>query len=268
MRDENNQPYGINIVYNDATEKVKVEQALAEKNEELQKYIESNLQLENFARLASHDLREPLLNIFAFTDLLKDECNGSIGEKGNVYLSYIQESSRRMEALINDLLNYATIGKYSKPEWINCNHLVHNVLNDLSVTINERKAQIQLGELPMLEGYQTELRSLFQNLISNALKYRKLDRPLRVEVQAVYVEDYWEFSVTDNGIGIDSKYHDQVFIIYKRLNNGQKHERSTGIGLAHCKKVAELHNGKIWITSEVDVGTTIHFTIGKHLEVD
>ncbi|MGB1241553.1 MAG: PAS domain S-box protein [Chitinophagales bacterium] len=266
LKDENDVPYGINIVYNDATEKVKAEQELAEKNKELKKYIESNLQLENFARLASHDLREPLLNIFAFTNLLQEEYNDHIGEMGKTYLSYIQQSSKRMETLINDLLKYATIGKYSQPESINLNELVQNIFTDFLASIQNNNVNIEVYPLPTIKGHQTELRSLFQNLISNAIKYQNPGTPLHIFIQAVSKDNTWQFSVSDNGIGIAPEHHEQIFIIYKRLDSGYKHKNSTGIGLAHCKKVVELHGGKIWVTSELNVGTNIHFTLNKHTD--
>lgn len=241
---------------------------LTEKNEVLQKYIESNLQLENFARLASHDLKEPLLNIFGFTDLLIDEYNDSLGESGRVYLSYIRKSSIYMESLINDLLNYATIGKFSKIETISLHKLVDNVLTEFHASIERKKANILiLNELPEIIGHQAELRSLFQNLISNAFKYQKSDVALQLSINSDESnKDYWHFSISDNGIGIAPEHHEQVFVIYKRLDNRQGQERSTGIGLAYCKKVVELHNGKIWIESQPNIGSTFHFTISKHLE--
>ncbi|MFK7907799.1 MAG: PAS domain S-box protein [Chitinophagales bacterium] len=268
LKDENGVPYGINIVYNDATEKVKAEQELAEKNKELKKYIESNLQLENFARLASHDLKEPLMNIFAFTNLLQEECNDQMGEMGKTYVSYIQKSSQRMETLINDLLKYATIGKYSQPESIDLNELIQNIFTDFLPTITNNNASIEADPLPTIKGHQTELRSLFQNLISNAIKYQNPDIPLHISIQATCQNNQWQFTVSDNGIGIAPEYHEQVFIIYKRLNNGHQHERSTGIGLAHCKKVVELHGGKIWVTSQINAGTNIHFTLTADTEVN
>ncbi|MEZ4884516.1 MAG: PAS domain S-box protein [Chitinophagales bacterium] len=266
LKDENNQPYGINAVYNDATEKVKAEQEIAQKNQELQKYIESNMQLENFARLASHDLREPLLNILAFSDLLKEEFESDISEQAHAYVDYIQESSKHMERLINDLLNYSTIGKYSNPKLTNLNDLMRDIVVDYSVVIKKKNAIISFDNLPIVKGHQTELRSLFQNLISNALKYQKPNIPPSITIGFNAEKDHWQFSVSDNGIGIASEHHEQIFVIYKRLNNRHQHERSTGIGLAHCKKVVELHGGKIWVTSVLGEGATVHFTISKHLK--
>ncbi len=255
----------ISILRRQQEELAESQQELEKRNKELQKYIESNLQLESFARLASHDLREPLLNIFAFIDLLKEEYSENIGKMGNTYLSYIQKSSKHMERLINDLLNYSTIGKYSQPEVSSLNELIKSILHDFSATISKKNALITYDDLPTIRGYQTELRSLFQNLISNALKYQKTNEPPIIQISVCSKKDHWQFSVKDNGIGIPSEYYEQVFVIYKRLNNRHKQERSTGIGLAHCKKVVELHEGKIWVTSTLDVGTTFHFTISKHL---
>jgi len=247
---------------------IEAETKLQNKNQELKKYIDYNLQLENFAHLASHDLREPLLNILAFSDLLQTESNNHLSETAKTYLNYIQVSSKRMEDLLEALLKYAIIGKYSTPKNIDCNSLLNTILNEtLATNIEESNAQVQVADLPVIYGYQSELQSLFTNLIHNAIKYRKEGVSPIVYIDIEEQKSHWKFSFKDNGIGIAAENYEKAFLIYKRLNNLQTKEKGTGIGLAYCKKVAELHKGKIWIESELKVGTTFYFTIQKELSI-
>ncbi len=244
---------------------IEAENQLKLKNQELKKYIDYSLQLENFAHLASHDLREPLINIQAISHLMEMEEEGKLSESATTYLGYIQDSSKRMEQLLNELLEYSTIGKYSTPVEVDCNQLLNNTLRDLSVKIQNHDAKIICPPLPTICGYQRELQSLFQNLISNALKYRQKHLPPMIEIDVKEKSHHWLFSFKDNGIGIASKHYEKIFLIYKRLNAQSQEEKSTGIGLAYCKKVIELHEGKIWVSSEPKKGSTFFFTINKKL---
>ncbi|MFK7907625.1 MAG: ATP-binding protein [Chitinophagales bacterium] len=248
---------------------LEAETKLQKKNQELEKYISYNLQLENFAHLASHDLREPLLNILGFSDLLQAETNKNLNEAAKNYIKYIQASSKRMEHLLDDLLKYAIIGKYSTPKNIDCNKLLKKVLSeDLISNIEESNAQIKVAVLPSIYGYQSELQSLFTNLLHNAIKYRKKGVNPIIYINVEDEKTHWKFSVTDNGMGIALENHEKAFLIYKRLNNFQTEEKGTGIGLAYCKKVVELHKGKIWIESALKAGTTFYFTIQKNCIFD
>lgn len=253
------------IIYNDVTARVEAEQELEEKNEELERYINYSLQLENFAHLASHDLREPLINIQSISFLLEMEEENNLSDSGKQYLSYIQTSSKRMEQLLSELLEYSTIGKYSNPQKVDCNLLINSTIKDLSVKIQQKQIELNIATLPIVNGHQKELRSLFQNLISNAIKYRRKDLQSKINVSYEENSTHWKFSFKDNGIGIEPKNHEKIFLIYKRLNNQLQDEKSTGLGLAYCKKVVELHQGKIWIESELNKGTTVFFTLQKTL---
>lgn len=244
---------------------IEAENQLKYKNQELKKYIDYSLQLENFAHLASHDLREPLINIQAISHLMEMEEEDKLSESAATYLGYIQDSSKRMEQLLNALLEYSTIGKYSTPIEVDCNQLLSNTLRDLSVKIKNYDAEIMAPTLPTIYGYQRELQSLFQNLISNALKYRQKQLPPMIEIDVEEKNQHWLFSFKDNGIGIAPKHYEKIFLIYKRLNPQLQEEKSTGIGLAYCKKVIELHEGKIWVESEPQKGSTFYFTIHKKL---
>jgi light-regulated signal transduction histidine kinase (bacteriophytochrome) len=147
-------------------------------------------------------------------------------------------------------------------EPINCNQVVQQVLSDLTMAVQESHAVINIELLPTVSGYATEMKQLFQNLISNSLKFRKRGEPPVINISAMPKEDHWQFKIADNGIGIDEKYWERIFIIFQRLHTKNEYE-GTGIGLAHCKKIAELHNGKIWLDSIVGEGSIFYFTIKR-----
>jgi|GEM_PF-3618030 len=220
----------------------------------------SNAELEHFAYLASHDLQEPLRTISGFIKLLNDRYRGKLDEKAERYLALIFESAERMKILIKDLLDYSRIGKNRQMSAVDGNLLLRHALADLGKTIQETGAKIEAEALPTLDGYATELQLLFQNLIANALKFRKKDLPPTIHIGAKRNDGYWEFSFRDNGIGIDEKNRDQIFIIFKKLHPRSAYDGS-GIGLAHCKKIVEVHGGRIWMESEPGVGSTFYFTI-------
>jgi light-regulated signal transduction histidine kinase (bacteriophytochrome) len=165
-----------------------------------------------------------------------------------------------MKVLINDLLDYSRIGKKNEWEVIDCNVALQQVLADLGKAIHDGKATIHAGKLPVIKGYNTEVMQLFQNLILNAIKFRKKDIDPVIHITAEHNGGYWTFSVRDNGIGIEKEHRERVFIIFQRLHTRSEYPGS-GIGLAHCKKIVELHGGLIWITSPVEGGTVFHFTL-------
>jgi light-regulated signal transduction histidine kinase (bacteriophytochrome) len=163
---------------------------------------------------------------------------------------------------VQDLLDYSRLGRERILETIDCNHLVQQVLSDLTMAIQESHAVINIDLLPTVSGYATEMKQLFQNLISNSLKFRKRGEPPVINISAEPKQDHWQFKIADNGIGIDEKYWERIFIIFQRLHTKNEYA-GTGIGLAHCKKITELHNGKIWVDSVVGEGSTFYFTIKK-----
>jgi light-regulated signal transduction histidine kinase (bacteriophytochrome) len=164
-----------------------------------------------------------------------------------------------MQTLIKDLLDYSRIGHDKTKTLIDCNKILQDVLQDLNTSIKESNARIDVGKLPVIKGY-TDIKSLFQNLISNAIKFRKKDTAVNINVYAEANYHEWIFKVQDNGIGIEKKYHERIFTIFQKLHS-QKHYAGTGIGLALCKKIVELHGGKIWVESDPKKGTTFYFTI-------
>lgn len=226
-------------------------------NEELEK---KNKELEQFVYIASHDLREPLRTTTSFVQLLERQYKGRFDEKADMYLQYITDSSERMKVLIDDLLDYSRIDKQREAEPVDCGLLLKEVLTDLNVAIQETNAVITAGPLPVINAYRTQLKQLFQNLVFNAIKFRQKNLAPVINISAEPKDDYWQFSITDNGIGIDSKNQEKVFGMFQRLHSRKDYEGS-GIGLAFCKKIVELHQGTIWVESAVGEGSTFHFTI-------
>lgn len=222
----------------------------------------SNKELEQFAYIASHDLQEPMRMIASFTQLLAARYQGRLDEKADEYIAFALEGARRMQTLIRDLLKYARVTSRLKPfDLLDCNEILEDVLSDLQLVISESSAEITFDTLPVVMGDITQIRQLLQNLISNALKFRGTDSPV-IHISAVREQKEWILSVRDNGIGIDPQFHERIFLIFQRLHEREKYP-GTGIGLALCKKIVELHGGKIWLESEPGRGTTFYFSIPR-----
>ena len=230
------------------------------KNKELKR---KNTELEQFAYVASHDLQEPLRTTSSFVKLLQQQYGGKLDEKADKYFNFIIESSDRMKVLINDLLDYSRIGTKKELEAVDCTKVMRDVIADLNKAITDAGALILTDDLPVINGYATEIKQLFQNLTINAIKFRKRDSVLTLHVAAKIVGDFWIFSFADNGIGIDKAHNERIFIIFQRLHTRTEYQGS-GIGLSHCKKIVELHHGKIWVESERGVGSTFYFSIPVH----
>lgn len=226
-------------------------------NKELQFHLK---EIEQFLYITSHDLSEPLLTLTNFTNLLHEEYAGKLDEDGNKSIDFIYHSATRMRLLLKGLLDYSLLGKDTVIADVNCNEVVHDVLSDLSVSIKGCNAGITLQKLPGVKGYTTELRLLFLQLISNAIKFRKKEICPEIKISVESLEKEWKFSIEDNGIGIQDQYRENVFIIFKRMVNRNEFE-GAGIGLAQCKKIVELHGGKIWVESNKNGGSTFYFTI-------
>jgi PAS domain S-box-containing protein len=223
-----------------------------------------NKQLEQFTYIASHDLQEPLLTLTSFSELLLEEHSEHLNDEGKLFVEFINKSAMRMRALVSGLMDYARIGKREKVEEIDCNVLLENVIKDLSTKIALNKATITVDPLPTIQGYSTYMRLLFQNIISNAIKFNNPGVDPIVYIQFSELEEEWLFAVTDNGIGIGKKHQEEIFTIFKRLNHQEQYE-GNGIGLSHCKKIVDLHEGDLWVDSQVGQGSTFSFTISKSL---
>ncbi len=231
--------------------------------ETINKTLEFHIkEIEQFTYIASHDLQEPLRTITTFGKLIQEEFAGNLSDDANQYIDFMSNSASRMSSLLKGLLDYSLLGKVSKMEQVDCNVIVKEVLSDLSDLITVNKATIKVHELPDVYGLPAELRMLFQNLINNALKFQKKEVHPEVEISVESTEKEWFFSISDNGIGIEEKDKEKIFIIFKRMQP-QTEYGGTGIGLAHCKKIAELHNGRIWVKSTPGKGSTFTFSIPR-----
>jgi light-regulated signal transduction histidine kinase (bacteriophytochrome) len=220
---------------------------------------EKNKELSQFAHTVSHDLKDPVQSISSLIQLTKANYQEKLDQEIKEILGLIADSTHRMKNLIDDLLDYSRIGQKKEMTLIDCNHLVKDVQQDLQAKIKETNGTLEVGDLPVVLGFQTELRLLFQNLISNGLKFTKAGIAPVIKVSA-HEKDSWTFIIQDNGIGIADKHKSKIFNIFHRLHNRDEYE-GTGIGLAHCKKIIELHKGEIWVNSEPGEGSTFLFTI-------
>ncbi|MEM6474512.1 MAG: ATP-binding protein, partial [Planctomycetota bacterium] len=237
---------------------------------ELQTYTSklelSNRELEDFAYVASHDLQEPLRKIETFGDRLRQRYANELPDQGQLYIERMQDAAGRMRSLISDLLGYSRVTTKGKElVGTDLNSILTDVLSDLSIRIEETKAEVNVDDLPPVLGDRTQLRQLFQNLIGNALKF---SRPGVSPVVDVTVEDREEaflFKIADNGIGFDNKFKDQIFTIFQRLHGRLEYE-GTGVGLATVRKIVERHNGTIDADGRPGEGATFLIEIPKRTE--
>lgn len=230
------------------------------KNQELERYITSNSELEKFAYIASHDLREPLRSLTGFAQLLQKRNEGKLTRESEEFIENIINGAHRMNTLVSGLLEYSRITSAGKPfANVQIPDLIRKVKSDLKISLEENKAEVILFDLPNLYCDELQMRQLFQNLISNAIKFRSEVSPI-IKISAELEERHWLFRVEDNGIGLDPRYKEQVFQIFTRLHSQDKYQGS-GIGLSVCKKIIERHGGRIWLESTPGRGTTIFFTV-------
>ena len=214
----------------------------------------------NLLYVASHDLQEPLRNVASCLQMLEKKYKDRLGADADQYIHYAVESAVRMQALILDLLAYSRVGTVSNLlEPTDCEQILNEATKNLSSAITDADATITHDPLPMIHADQTQLLQVFQNLIGNAIKFRRDERP-HVHLGAVQDNSEWIFSVKDNGIGIESRHLDRIFVIFQRLHNRSQYV-GTGLGLAIVKKVVERHGGRIWVESEPGMGSTFYFTI-------
>ncbi len=251
----------------DITQQKEKELQLRELNETLKERAEqlatSNTELERFAYVASHDLQEPLRTITSFLQLLKRKYEGKLDDAAQNYIGYAVDGADRMKQLIMDMLEYSRVNTQLKlNEEVDMQHILNDVLFNYSGKIKLSDAMIISENLPKIYAVKTQMIQLLQNLIANSLKYQKPNIPPVIKVNAIEKETEWEFSVSDNGIGIEEKFFDKIFIIFQRLHSKTQFS-GTGIGLAICKKIVEKHKGRIWVTSTPNEGSTFYFTIPK-----
>ncbi|WP_373523379.1 ATP-binding protein [Aquiflexum sp.] len=222
-----------------------------------------NSDLEAFAFSASHDLQEPLRMISSFLTQLQKKYADQLDEKGNQYIFFAVDGAKRMRQIIMDLLEYSRVGKFDgKKEWIDFTELINQVISLNKKLISEKSVSITTKNLPKLYVHRTPLYQIFQNLISNAIKYGENDIPPKISIEGEDLGQEWAFSIKDNGIGIKAEYFDKIFVIFQRLHGKNEYEGS-GMGLSIVKKIVENIGGKIWVESELKKGSTFIFTIPK-----
>jgi signal transduction histidine kinase len=229
--------------------------------ESLELLEDKNKELEEFAYTASHDLKEPLRTVRSFVELLKKRYEGQLDDKAISYIDYAADGAKRMAVLIDDLLEYSRVGRmHTTVEMVNLNKLVGDIVESVKTDLEYENSLIEVEDLPEIKGVPVSLRMLFQNLIVNGLKYQNGKNRPEIRIACRKVNGMWEFSVSDNGIGIESEYVEDIFMLFKRLHTSGEYSGS-GMGLAICKKVVNQHGGRIRVESEVNKGSTFFFTM-------
>jgi len=258
FKDDSGEPLrlvGVNI---DVTERREAEEKVSRLLSELER---SNEELEQFAYVASHDLQEPLRMIASYVQLLEEKYKGKLDEKADKYIYFAVDGASRMQNLIEALLAYSRVTTRGAPFGpVDANRAFVHAVTDLSAAIEASRGAVTKDELPTVTGDEAQITELFQNLIGNAIKFRKPDTPPMVHVSARKEKNLWLLSVRDNGIGMEPKYFDRIFQIFQRLHTHTEYP-GTGIGLALCKRIVERHGGRIWVESTPGKGTTFFFTL-------
>jgi PAS domain S-box-containing protein len=251
---------GYRGVGTDITERKRGQAVLRAAYDELAR---SNSELQQFAYVASHDLQEPLRMIGSYTQLLERRYADKLDADAREFMGFIVDGATRMKQLIEDLLAYSRVGTRGKElRPVPAEGALERALVNLRASIDSTGAQVTHDALPEVVADDTQLIQLFQNLIGNAIKFKKQDEPIRVHVGVSDAGSEWRFSVSDNGIGIEPQYYQRIFMVFQRLHTRDEYP-GTGIGLAICKKVVDRHRGRIWVESAPGQGSTFHFTLPK-----
>jgi PAS domain S-box-containing protein len=249
---------GVFAAARDVTALKRIEASLKENAAELAR---SNADLQQFAYVASHDLQEPLRTIGSFSQLLSRRYQGKLDDDADEFLGFIVDGAMRMQTLINDLLAFSRVGTRGDSfAPTDCEEAFQSAVDNLKAAIDESGAVITHDPLPKLVADERQLIQLFQNLLGNAIKFRRPEVAPQIHIACKRQKGAWKWSIRDNGIGIDPKYFDRIFIIFQRLH-GREEYAGTGIGLAICKKIVERHGGRMWAESESGSGSTFHFVI-------
>ena len=245
----------------DITEKKRTEDELRRRSEEL---LRSNANLQQFAYVASHDLQEPLRAVSGYLELLRERNRGILDEESNRFIDSSVSAALRMSEMINGLLAYSRVNTVVRPFLLaDSGAALGKALENLKASIDESHAEISADELPTLVADEMQMVTLFQNLVSNAIKYRGSAVP-RIQISAKSSANEWVFSVKDNGIGIDPMDHERIFAMFQRVRPKDK-TPGTGMGLSICKAIVQRHRGRIWVESESGQGATFHFTIATSM---
>jgi light-regulated signal transduction histidine kinase (bacteriophytochrome) len=222
--------------------------------------IIANKVLKQFAYVASHDLQEPLRTVSNYMQVFNEDYSALLDDRARQYLHSVNNATKRMSMVIESLLDFSRLGNTAKLAYVNCNKLLDEVIADLDSAIKTSNAIIEVTEMPKLNVFETEMRQVFQNLITNAIKFHKKGTQPQIMISAERIGNKWKFSIRDTGIGIAPVHFERVFDIFQRLHTSDEYE-GNGIGLANCKKIIQLHKGEIWLESALGQGTTFHFII-------
>jgi PAS domain S-box-containing protein len=259
-RDELGNPHSLVALAEDVTERKQAEADLKEKTVSLEN---SNAELAQFAFVASHDLKEPLRTVANYSQMLQRLYQDSPHENADVFVQHINDAVKRIYALLNDLLDFSKVGAQSLNfERVNCEKILGFALANLDISIQENRATISYQTLPEVLGDEIQLVQLFQNLIANAVKYRKPDQSPQIQISVQEAAKNWTFRVQDNGIGIEPRYFEKIFVLFQRLH-GRDQYSGTGIGLSVCKRIIERHGGTIGVESVPGEGSAFFFTLPK-----
>ena len=262
VKNASGQIIGASAIARDITVQKQLARELAQRAAELARL---NEELQQFAYTVSHDLNEPLRTVASFVALLAKRYQGKLDANADKYIALAVDGAQRMQQMIQDLLSYTRAGgPAAERAAVDCEAVLAQVVSDLQVVITEQQAAVTHDPLPTVTGEATRLKQVFQNLISNALKFRG-QAPPRVHVSARRVDGHWQFAVRDNGIGIDPRQAGRLFQVFQRLHRRGEYP-GTGIGLAICKKIVERHGGRIWVESQPGAGATFYFTIGEFVD--
>jgi PAS domain S-box-containing protein len=226
--------------------------------------IKQNKSLEQFNYIASHDLQEPLITLMGYSNLIEDEYSALLDDEGKLFLQFINKSAQRMRSLIAGLLEYSRISTSENLASTDLNEIVRDTISNLDDKIKQYDAKIEVGNLPTIPCSAVHIGSLFQNLISNAIKFSNDGNAPVITIASEERSEDWLFRIKDNGIGINKKSLTEIFVMFRRLHN-QDDFAGHGIGLAHCKRIVELHNGEIWVDSILGEGSQFSFTISKNI---
>ncbi|MEM6963913.1 MAG: ATP-binding protein, partial [Bacteroidota bacterium] len=225
-----------------------------------------NEELKNFSYSTSHDLKQPLRTIQNFISVLKKKKRDQLDDEGQHFLDLIDNSGKRLHDLIEALLSHSVLGQNVTFEQFDCNELIQDVLLDLHTMIDENNATVNVNMLPKVVANKQEIGAVFQNLITNAIKFRREGIKPFIQIFAIDAGSFWKFTIKDNGVGIEEGVQDRIFQIFQKGHMNAKIQ-GTGIGLANCKKIVENHSGKIWLDSKVNHGSEFSFTILKAPEM-
>lgn len=272
---------GLSVFFRDITEKKQAEERLRLSNEKLRNALQqleelnrelemkasdleaSNTELEQFAYVASHDLQEPLRMVTNFLEQLQIKYDNQLDKKAREYIHFAVDGANRMQQIILDLLQYSKAGRTEKKlKKIDLNRLLEEIIKTHQPLCNDLEAEIHWEHLPEISGVETTIFQLFQNLIGNALKYHKPGTPPLIKIECQETDSFWQFSISDNGIGFEAEYSESIFNIFTRLHTHEDYP-GTGIGLAICKKIVEQHGGSIQAKSNEYEGATFSFTLEK-----